>query len=97
MKPTISVDIVTKIIEIKNNKTCKIEMWDTAGTEKASKLIKSSFQRTHGFMLIYDLTDSSSFEESQYWLSEIEKNGHPHAPILLVYYFFINKIYFFKQ
>ena len=82
--PTINIDIATKIIENDEKNTIKLEIWDTAGSEAVSSLMKSTFQRTFGYLIIFDLTDMKSFEEVEKWFNEIKKNGHPEAPIILV-------------
>lgn len=60
-----------------------LHIWDTAGQEKYFSLTKSMpfefdrylinlgfFQRAHGVLVVYDLTDDSSFTSNDLWGSK---------------------------
>lgn len=82
---TVGVDFcsMTKTI---NNTDIKICLWDTAGQEKFKSIIRGYFREIAGAVLMFDLTDYSSFKNIKEWLKLIEHEntcGHKH-PILLL-------------
>ena len=42
------------------------------------------YRGANGALLFYDITDRDSFENLNYWLTEIEKNSNKNVKILLV-------------
>ena len=82
---TVGVDFcsMTKTI---NNTDIKICLWDTAGQEKFKSIIRGYFREIAGAVLMFDLTDYSTFKNIKEWLKLIEhenKCEHKH-PILLL-------------
>ena len=59
---TVGIDFQTKIINI-NDKAIKVELWDTAGQERFRNIAKNYFQSSDGFLIVYDITNKSSFEK----------------------------------
>ena len=60
-----------------------MDIWDTAGQEQYRALMALYFRRLHAALVIFDLTCRVSFEETNYWTSEVRKHS-PNAQILLV-------------
>ena len=81
--PTIGVDFKTKTLNI-NNKNIKLQIWDTAGQERFRTIISSYYKGAHGILLIFDLTETESFESLKNWLIEIEKNANKNVIKLLI-------------
>ena len=69
--PTIGLENKVKIIDIRGFKA-KIQIWDTAGQEKFNSLTQQFFRNTDGILLIFDLTNKSSFNNIKKWLSEVK-------------------------
>jgi len=82
---TIGVDFCTFTKTI-NGKRIKICLWDTAGQEKFKVLIRSYFREVAGIILMFDLTNNSSFENIKEWMKIInaENNCDHEHPILLL-------------
>ena len=40
-----------------NNKTIKIQLWDTAGSEKYRSIVQAYYNKTNGVILVYDVCD----------------------------------------
>ena len=59
---TIGGSFSTKNIEIEN-KIIKFECWDRAGQEKFRDLAKMFYKNASVFILVYDITKKSSFNE----------------------------------
>ena len=74
--PTIGVDFKIKSIDA-NQKKVKMQLWDTAGTEKFKNITNAYYKGTHGVVVVFDLCDLSSFKDVDYWLGEANK----YAPV----------------
>ena len=81
--PTIGVDFKIKSLEI-NDKLVKMQIWDTAGEERFRTVIASYFKGSHGILLIYDITNKTSFKELDNWLSVIENNASQNVLKILI-------------
>ena len=72
---TLGLSYVDKIILIDNNKKIKLEIWDTAGQEKFRALAKAYYRNIDVGILVYDVTNKTSFEEiKNYWIKDIKEN-----------------------
>lgn len=60
---TIGVDFSTKLLEIEPGVKIQLQMWDTAGVESFRRLIEPRVRGTHGFLLVFDLTDLRCFKD----------------------------------
>ena len=47
--------------------------WDTAGQERFRTITSSYYRGAHGIIVVYDTTDSETFEHVKTWLHEIER------------------------
>ncbi|KAJ3429126.1 small gtp binding protein rab8 [Anaeramoeba flamelloides] len=64
----------TKIRSVEiDNKKVKLQIWDTAGQERFRTLTRSFYKGSKGVIVVYDITDRSSFGNIKGWLEEIEK------------------------
>ena len=68
---TIGIDFQIKYLNI-NNKRIKVQIWDTAGQERYRVVTKNYFNTSNGFIIIYDITDRSSFNNINNWMDQIE-------------------------
>lgn len=69
---TIGVDFRIKMIK-SNNKTVKLQIWDTAGQEKFKSITTSYYRGANAIMLVFDLTNVYSFRRLENWIKELEK------------------------
>lgn len=70
---TIGVDFYNKFIEIQN-KIIKMQIWDTAGQERFKSISTQYLRQAHGILLVYDITDSASFQKVGGWMTSIKEN-----------------------
>ena len=49
------------------------QIWDTAGQERFRTITSSYYRGAHGIIVVYDTTDSETFEHVKTWLHEIER------------------------
>ena len=79
--PTIGIDMKTINQKLEVNKKGKIQerefiikLYDTGGQEKYSAITKSYYKGSDGILLIYDITNRSSFDNIQMWIDTIKSN-----------------------
>lgn len=82
-KITLGVDFVIKDIQIDKQKI-KLQIWDTAGQERFRAVTNVYYKDTSGVLLVYDITNYSSFHNCQKWYSEIKKYMETNTPIILI-------------
>ena len=76
----------TKKLYLKElNKTINFEIWDTPGQKKFRTLHRILYKDTDFIILVYDITNLSSFEELKtYWINEVKANVPSSSSILLI-------------
>uniref|UniRef100_A0A8C5QLQ8 Ras-related protein Rab-1 n=1 Tax=Leptobrachium leishanense TaxID=445787 RepID=A0A8C5QLQ8_9ANUR len=80
---TVGIDFKTKAVEI-DDTTLKLQIWDTAGQERFHTLSVSYFRGAQGFVLVYDITNTVSFENIALWMKDIKtKSGEDVEVVLL--------------
>jgi small GTP-binding protein len=86
-KMTIGVDFHVKTINIDANEgpiKAKLQIWDTGGQERFSSIRPMYYRGSLGALLIFDLTNSSSFDHLPLWIDEVRTNVKIEIPLLLV-------------
>lgn len=80
---TIGVDFKIKTIEVEG-KIIKLQIWDTAGQERFRTITSSYYRGAHGVLIVYDVTNRSSFNNIHNWLKEVDRLSPPNIPKLLI-------------
>ena len=70
---TIGIDFKTKTLNI-NNQEIKLKIWDTAGQERFRNITTQYYKGADGIVLVYDVTDESSYEKIRDWMDPILSN-----------------------
>ena len=73
---SIGVDFKSKQIEI-DERLIKMQIWDTAGHEKFRTITTSYYKSAQAIIILYDITDLSTFEHVKNWIIEIDKFAKP--------------------
>ena len=81
---TIGLDFRLKTIYLENNKRVKAQIWDTAGQDRFRAITKNYYRGAHGILLIFDITDKSSFEHVRNWIEQIKEEASEKIIIYLV-------------
>ena len=80
---TIGVDFRLATLKY-DNIISKIHIWDTAGQERFRSLSINYMNNSHGFIFIYDITNSESFKNIVNWINlALEKNNHTVINLLV--------------
>ena len=80
---TIGVEFGAKTIEL-NNKTIKIQIWDTAGQEQFQAITRTYYKGAIGALLVYDITRRDTFTHVTKWLEEVKSNSSKHICVILI-------------
>ena len=81
---TVGIDSKTKIIKLPKYKiNVKLQIWDTAGQERYMALNKHFFHKIQGIILMYDITNRSSFDNVSTWLEMIKETVSNKTVILV--------------
>ena len=81
---TVGFDFRSKIIQLeKSKKKIKLQIWDTAGQERYMAINKNLFQKVEGIILMYDITNSSSFQNINKWLNMVKESVYNKTIILV--------------
>ena len=81
---TIGLDYRLKSMTLKNNKNIKLQIWDTAGQDRFRAITKNYYKGANGIILIYDVTNTQTFENVKNWISQIKEEADPNVIIYLV-------------
>ncbi|KAL2184700.1 ras-domain-containing protein [Thermothelomyces heterothallicus CBS 203.75] len=84
---TIGVEFASKIIKIgtgARRKRIKLQLWDTAGTERFRSVSRSYYRGAAGAILVYDITSRTSFQGLQPFLNDARALASPNLSLLLV-------------
>ena len=71
---SIGVDFKNKQIEL-NDHSIKMRIWDTAVHEKFRTITTSYYKSAQAIIILYDITQKSSFDHIRNWITEIDKFG----------------------
>ncbi|KAL8747520.1 MAG: hypothetical protein Q9190_000608 [Brigantiaea leucoxantha] len=83
---TIGVEFASKIIKIgtgARRKRIKLQLWDTAGTERFRSVSRSYYRGAAGAILVYDITSHDSFAGLPTFLNDARALASPNLTLLL--------------
>lgn len=80
--PTIGIDFITKNVYLEE-KTIRLIMWDTAGSERFKSLIPTYIKNANAIILTYDITNKQSFYSLDKWLIDISDKVPTNAYIII--------------
>jgi small GTP-binding protein len=69
---SIGIDFEIKYIKI-GGKTINLQIWDTAGQERFRVIARQYFNKSDGFVVVYDITNEKSFEDISNWIEQIKE------------------------
>ena len=83
---TIGVEFASKIVKVGTGvrrKRIKLQLWDTAGTERFRSVSRSYYRGAAGAILVYDVASHSSFEALPTFLNDARVLASPNLTLLL--------------
>lgn len=83
---TIGVEFSSKIIKVgtgTRRKRIKLQLWDTAGTERFRSVSRSYYRGAAGAIIVYDIASHDSFNALPNFLSDARALASPNLTLLL--------------
>jgi len=74
-RTTIGVDFKNKKVRVGGD-LVNCQIWDTAGMERFSCISKEYYRGANGCLLVYDITDESTFTRIDHWYQELLTYAH---------------------
>ncbi|KAI0081852.1 hypothetical protein K474DRAFT_1153653 [Panus rudis PR-1116 ss-1] len=62
----------------------RLQLWDTAGQERFRSMAPMYYRGAHAALLLYDITNSATFEDVRGWLEELKRNCSEDLIIYIV-------------
>nr|XP_021335875.1 ras-related protein Rab-26 [Danio rerio] len=79
----LSLVLQNKVLSIDSMRV-KLQIWDTAGQERFRSVTHAYYRDAHALLLLYDVTNKSSFDNIQAWLTEIHEFAQQNVVIMLL-------------
>ena len=75
---TIGVDFFMKTLDINDN-LIKLQLWDTAGTEKFKSITTGYYRGANAAFVVFDLTSRISFDSVSEWIQNYYYYSNPNS------------------
>ena len=62
----------------------QIKIWDTCGQERLRALTANYYRNADGIMLLFDLTQISTFNNLQNWIESVQEKVQDQLPLVIV-------------
>lgn len=83
IKATVAVEYLVQVITV-NDRTVKLQIWDTAGQEQYRAISKSYYKSIAGVVMVYDITNRSSFENIREWVRDVQQETSQNVSYILL-------------
>ncbi|XP_036429221.1 ras-related protein Rab-26 [Colossoma macropomum] len=80
---TVGIDFRNKVLNIDGVKV-KLQIWDTAGQERFRSVTHAYYRDADALLLLYDVTNKTSFHNIQAWLTEIHDFAQENVVLMLL-------------
>ena len=81
---TICMDCKYKDVILEEDKSIRLQIWDTAGQDRFRSITKNLYKGAAGIMLIYDITNRNTFDNVKKWVNSIKEEVTSKVVIILV-------------
>ena len=81
---TIGIDSKVKKIKLQNGEDVKVKLFDTAGQERFKSITRNYIKKANGILLVYDITDETSFKKIETWYANLSADSNNTLPIVLI-------------
>ena len=80
---TVGVTFLVKVVDL-DGREIKVQIWDTAGQEVFKAITRSYYRDSHCAIVVYDITDTGSFEKVDEWVRDVRNFASPNCVLVLV-------------
>ena len=81
--PTVGFEFLTFNVKVED-KTVKLQIWDTCGQEVYRSLISSFYRSASLAIMVYSIENEDSFSNIEKWLNDIKTQSNPDVRIFLI-------------
>ena len=81
--PTVGFEFLTFNVKVED-KTVKLQIWDTCGQEVYRSLISSFYRSASLAIMVYSIENEDSFTNIEKWLNDIKTQSNPDVRIFLI-------------
>nr|XP_056714576.1 ras-related protein Rab-39A [Euleptes europaea] len=82
--PTVGVDFYSRLLQLQPGPRIKLLLWDTAGQERFRSITRSYYRHSVGGLLVFDITNRSSFDHVCDWLEEAKMHADPFQLVFIL-------------
>lgn len=83
-KCTINAHHKAKVITLNNKTIVNLQMWDTSGEEKYKAITRQYYNNAQGIMIVFDLSNRSTFDSVKKWMKEVLNYGPKQIEIIII-------------
>lgn len=80
---TVGIDFKVRRLDI-DNKTVKMQIWDTAGQEKFNSITTAYYRQARAAIVMYDVTRPATFQNLRKWFTLIDTHARTDVTKILV-------------
>ncbi|KAG8225508.1 hypothetical protein J437_LFUL005934 [Ladona fulva] len=80
---TVGIGFTNKVVNV-DDKSVKLQIWDTAGQERFRSVTHAYYRDAHALLLLYDVSNKTSFDNIRAWLGEIREYANDEVVIMLI-------------
>ncbi|XP_037523435.1 ras-related protein Rab-37 isoform X2 [Rhipicephalus sanguineus] len=80
---TVGIGFTNKVVTVDDYKV-KLQIWDTAGQERFRSVTHAYYRDAHALLLLYDVSNKTSFDNTRAWLGEINEYAQDDVVIMLI-------------
>ncbi|XP_032033409.1 ras-related protein Rab-37 isoform X2 [Hylobates moloch] len=80
---TVGIGFTNKVVTVDGVRV-KLQIWDTAGQERFRSVTHAYYRDAQALLLLYDITNKSSFDNIRAWLTEIHEYAQRDVVIMLL-------------
>ena len=80
---TIGIDYDSVIFNYKDCKH-KVILWDTSGQDKFNFILDAYFKSVSGAIIMYEVTDQSSYNQAEKWIEKFKNKNNNNLPIIVL-------------
>nr|CCA14789.1 Rab11 family GTPase putative [Albugo laibachii Nc14] len=80
---TVGFEFATRTLRV-GKRRIKVQVWDSSGKDRFQSLIAAYYRHAVGAMVVYDVTNRTSFENIERWLRQMQQYAHENLVMVLV-------------
>jgi len=81
---TVGAEFGSKFVEIDEVTRIKLQIWDTAGQESFSNIVRSFYKDSQGVFFVYNVNQRQTFENLKKWKESVVEEVDPSAIFVLI-------------